>query len=210
VTRKNQKKNQKINEQAIDTAKTLKKELEDTVSKLLSAAAEAELYLKDENEKDKMSRDDSDTIHQIVGQTRLLCQDKLGKQFRNLCLKTLGEMELKSSETAPTKDDLIGFWELVSLQVESMNKNLENIHNKKNNNWKEAEKEKTPVGKKKKTTPKSVQSQRAGASELAKKRDAERKARMADMRAKTALAKKAAKEAAQAANHDNNNGYVPI
>jgi hypothetical protein len=71
-----------------------------------------------------------------------------------------GEMELKSSETAPTKDDLIGFWELVSLQVESMNKNLENIHNKKNNNWKEAEKEKTPVGKKKKTTPKSVQSQR--------------------------------------------------
>ena len=36
-----------------------------------------------------MSKDDSDTIHLIVGQTRLLCQDKLGKQFRNLCLKTL-------------------------------------------------------------------------------------------------------------------------
>ena len=36
-----------------------------------------------------MSKDDSDTIHLCVGQTRLLCQDKLGKQFRNLCLKTL-------------------------------------------------------------------------------------------------------------------------
>jgi len=45
--------------------------------------------LEDSSEKEKMSKDDFDNIHQIVGQTRLLCQDKLGKQFRNLCLKTL-------------------------------------------------------------------------------------------------------------------------
>lgn len=212
---KRSEKSQQQTQQSIETAKKLKKELEDTISKLLSAAAKAELYLEDENEKDKMSKDDSDTIHQVVGQTRLLCQDKLGKQFRNLCLKTLGEIELKSAEKAPTHDDLIGFWELVCLQVDTMNKDLEKIHNKKNNNWKEPEKEKTPVGKKKKTTPKSVSSQRAGVSELAKKRDAERKARMADMRAKTAAAKKAAKEAALAngsnnASEDNNNGYIPM
>ena len=58
-------------------------------SELLAAASKAELYLSDEIEKEKMSKDDSDTIHLCVGQTRLLCQDKLGKQFRNLCLKTL-------------------------------------------------------------------------------------------------------------------------
>ena len=58
-------------------------------SELLSAATRAEQYLEDSSEKDKMSKDDFDNIHQIVGQTRLLCQDKLGKQFRNLCLKTL-------------------------------------------------------------------------------------------------------------------------
>ena len=58
-------------------------------SELLSAATRAEQYLDDSSEKEKMSKDDFDNIHQIVGQTRLLCQDKLGKQFRNLCLKTL-------------------------------------------------------------------------------------------------------------------------
>ena len=58
-------------------------------SELLSAATRAEQYLEDSSEKEKMSKDDFDNIHQIVGQTRLLCQDKLGKQFRNLCLKTL-------------------------------------------------------------------------------------------------------------------------
>ena len=58
-------------------------------SELLSAATRAEQYLDDSADREKMSKDDFDTIHQVVGQTKLLCQDKLGKQFRNLCLKTL-------------------------------------------------------------------------------------------------------------------------
>ena len=85
-------------------ATKLKKELEDTIrfvylkvilnkktifSELLAAAAKAELYLTDDADRETMSKDDADTIHLFVGQTRLLCQDKLGKQFRNLCLKTL-------------------------------------------------------------------------------------------------------------------------
>ena len=101
-----------------------------------------------------MSKDDFDNIHQIVGQTRLLCQDKLGKQFRNLCLKTLvrfkrpgfrgprpeiffkGEVERKNGEAAPTKMDLIGFWELVSIQVDQSKSSLKELHDKKENDWK--------------------------------------------------------------------------
>merc|ERR1712168_215493 len=98
-----------------------------------AAASKAELYLSDETEKEKMSKDDSDTIHLIVGQTRLLCQDKLGKQFRNLCLKTLGEVERKNGEAAPTKMDLIGFWELVSIQVDQSKSSLKELHDKKDN-----------------------------------------------------------------------------
>jgi hypothetical protein len=93
---KSEKSNQSENEpdlESVETAKKLKKQLEETISELLSAAIRAEQYLEDSSEKEKMSKDDFDNIHLIVGQTRLLCQDKLGKQFRNLCLKTLGEIE---------------------------------------------------------------------------------------------------------------------
>merc|ERR1712137_644481 len=195
---KSEKSNQSENEpdsESVETAKKLKKQLEDTISELLSAATRAEQYLEDSSEKEKMSKDDFDNIHQIVGQTRLLCQDKLGKQFRNLCLKTLGEVERKNGEAAPTKMDLIGFWELVSIQVDQSKSSLKELHDKKNNDWKEIEKEKTPVTKPKKVTPKSKSTTRSAPSEAQKKRDAERKARLAEMRAKTLAAKKAAEKA---------------
>lgn len=195
---KSEKSNQSENEpdsESVETAKKLKKQLEDTISELLSAATRAEQYLEDSSEKEKMSKDDFDNIHQIVGQTRLLCQDKLGKQFRNLCLKTLGEVERKNGEAAPTKMDLIGFWELVSIQVDQSKSSLKELHDKKENDWKEIEKEKTPVTKPKKVTPKSKSTTRSAPSEAQKKRDAERKARLAEMRAKTLAAKKAAEKA---------------
>jgi len=195
---KSEKSNQSENEpdsESVETAKKLKKQLEDTISELLSAATRAEQYLEDSSEKDKMSKDDFDNIHQIVGQTRLLCQDKLGKQFRNLCLKTLGEVERKNGEAAPTKMDLIGFWELVSIQVDQSKSSLKELHDKKDNDWKEIEKEKTPVTKPKKVTPKTKSTTRSAPSEAQKKRDAERKARLAEMRAKTLAAKKAAEKA---------------
>jgi len=195
---KSEKSNQSENEpdsESVETAKKLKKQLEDTISELLSAATRAEQYLEDSSEKEKMSKDDFDNIHQIVGQTRLLCQDKLGKQFRNLCLKTLGEVERKNGEAAPTKMDLIGFWELVSIQVDQSKSSLKELHDKKDNDWKEIEKEKTPVTKPKKVTPKTKSTTRSAPSEAQKKRDAERKARLAEMRAKTLAAKKAAEKA---------------
>jgi len=182
-------------EESVETAKKLKKQLEETISELLSAATRAEQYLDDSAEKEKMSKDDFDTIHQVVGQTKLLCQDKLGKQFRNLCLKTLGEVERKNGEAAPTKMDLIGFWELVSIQVDQSKSSLKELHQKKDNDWKEIEKEKTPVTKPKKITPKTKSTARSAPSEAQKKRDAERKARLAEMRAKTLAAKKAAEKA---------------
>lgn len=192
---KSEKSENEPDEESVETAKKLKKQLEDTISELLSAATRAEQYLDDSSEKEKMSKDDFDNIHQIVGQTRLLCQDKLGKQFRNLCLKTLGEVERKNGEAAPTKMDLIGFWELVSIQVDQSKSSLKELHDKKNNDWKEIEKEKTPVTKPKKVTPKTKSTARSAPSEAQKKRDAERKARLAEMRAKTLAAKKAAEKA---------------
>merc|ERR1712227_762550 len=195
---KSEKSNHSENEpdsESVETAKKLKKQLEDTISELLSAATRAEQYLEDSSEKEKMSKDDFDNIHQIVGQTRLLCQDKLGRQFRNLCLKTLGEVERKNGEAAPTKMDLIGFWELVSIQVDQSKSSLKELHDKKDNDWKEIEKEKTPVTKPKKVTPKTKSTTRSAPSEAQKKRDAERKARLAEMRAKTLAAKKAAEKA---------------
>jgi len=191
-------------EESVETAKKLKKQLEDTISELLSAATRAEQYLEDSSEKEKMSKDDFDNIHQVVGQTRLLCQDKLGKQFRNLCLKTLGEVERKNGEAAPTKMDLIGFWELVSIQVDQSKSSLKELHQKKDNDWKEIEKEKTPVTKPKKITPKTKSTTRSAPSEAQKKRDAERKARLAEMRAKTLAAKKAAEKAGA----EDNNGFI--
>jgi len=212
VTQKKSKKSEKStssttnepDEESVETAKKLKKQLEETISELLSAATRAEQYLDDSAEKEKMSKDDFDTIHQVVGQTKLLCQDKLGKQFRNLCLKTLGEVERKNGEAAPTKMDLIGFWELVSIQVDQSKSSLKELHQKKDNDWKEIEKEKTPVTKPKKITPKTKSTARSAPSEAQKKRDAERKARLAEMRAKTLAAKKAAEKAV----NEDSNGFI--
>ena len=39
-------------------------------------------------------------------------------------------------ETRPTADDLIGFWELVNIQVDSVRSQLGALHSKKDNDWK--------------------------------------------------------------------------
>ena len=81
-------------------------------------------------------QDISDEITAVVGGCRLLCQDKLGKQFRNLCLKAKGELPLKKDEVAPpTEEDLVGFWELVNIQVDHMKEKCENIKKLKENQW---------------------------------------------------------------------------
>jgi len=181
-------------EAEVAMATKLKKELEDTISELLAAAAKAELYLTDDADRETMSKDDADTIHLFVGQTRLLCQDKLGKQFRNLCLKTLGDDKIKPGETRPTVDDLVGFWEMVNIQVDTTREKLTALHAKRENGWKAPEtkaetKTTTPPKPKKKVTPKTNSARSAAATEKAKARDAERKARLAAMRAKTRAAK---------------------
>ena len=105
--------------------------LDTTVSELLAAALQIEEYLKIE-----IPKDYQDEINTIIGGTRLLCQDKLGKQFRNLCLKAKGEMPLKSNEVAkPTNEDLEGFWEMIQLQVEEMRRKIQQIHEDKQRDW---------------------------------------------------------------------------
>jgi len=106
-----------------------------TIAELLSRAVTCEEYLK--SEKEIISKDGIDEINTIVGGTRLLCQDKMGRQFRHLCLKAKGEMPLKANEMAkPTNQDLQGFWELIMLQVEETKNKINIIHQNKNNKWK--------------------------------------------------------------------------
>jgi len=138
-----------------------------------------------------------DEINTIIGGTRLLCQDKLGKQFRNLCLKAKGEMPLKSNEVAkPTNEDLEGFWEMIQLQVEEMRRKIQQIHEDKQRDWKKLE---TPQSAKKKRivkTPKNpVSKKNTPISEQQKKRDADRKARLAELRAKKLAMKQAMENA---------------
>jgi len=160
----------------------LQKQLDTTIAELLASALQCEGFL--ESERDKMPRDAIDEVEAIVGGTRLLCQDKLGRQFRNLCLKAKGEMELKSNEVArPTNEDLEGFWALVMLQVDEVRNNMKKLHQDKENLWQT--KPASPVTQKKKVKriPKSTPSSKKPLSEAQKKRDAERKARIAELRA---------------------------
>merc|ERR1711892_150373 len=151
-------------EAEVAMATKLKKELEDTISELLAAAAKAELYLTDDADRETMSKDDADTIHLFVGETR------------------------------PHVDDLVGFWEMVNIQVDTTREKLTALHAKREKGWKAPEtkaetKTTTPPKPKKKVTPKTNSARSAAATEKAKARDAERKARLAAMRAKTRAAK---------------------
>lgn len=133
---KSQPKSQSVIEPTVDIAAIdkLLSQLDATIAELLAAALQCEEYL--ESEKDVITKDAIDDVNAIVGGTRLLCQDKMGRQFGNLCRKAKGEMPLNSKDMAtPTNEDLEGFWELVMLQVEEARNKMIQLHEDKENSW---------------------------------------------------------------------------
>lgn len=165
-----------------EKADELLKKLNSTISDILAAAVEIEAFLDTHTD---IPQDISDEITAVVGGCRLLCQDKLGKQFRNLCLKAKGELPLKKDEVAPpTEEDLVGFWELVNIQVDHMKEKCENIKKLKEKQWQVEVKQAAPKKVVKKKAGKTPAKKTAAQIEAQKKRDEERKARFAALRAK--------------------------
>lgn len=165
-----------------EKADELLQKLNSTISDILAAAVEVEAFLDTHTD---IPQDISDEITAVVGGCRLLCQDKLGKQFRNLCLKAKGELPLKKDEVAPpTEEDLVGFWELVNIQVDHMKEKCENIKKLKENQWQVEVKQAAPKKVVKKKAGKLPAKKTAAQIEAQKKRDEERKARFAALRAK--------------------------
>ncbi|CAH1389817.1 unnamed protein product [Nezara viridula] len=101
-----------------------------------------------------------DEILAVVGQTRLLLSDKF-QQFRTLIDNALSEH--KESVVVIKDDDLLGFWEMMYLEVEQLNKKYENLASLAENGWCPLEKQKR-VNK----TKKRVNTKKAAASASSK------------------------------------------
>ncbi|XP_014372924.1 disks large-associated protein 5 [Alligator sinensis] len=74
--------------------------------------------------------DAKDLIRTTVGQTRLLITERF-KQFEGL----VDNCEFKRGEKETTCTDLDGFWDMVSFQVDDVNKKFENLRKLQENGW---------------------------------------------------------------------------
>ncbi|OQR67802.1 disks large-associated protein 1-like [Tropilaelaps mercedesae] len=98
--------------------------------------------LPDENREEFSSR-----IDMATGSATLILSGKC-KQFRNLCLKNIHEttgsskesVDGKEDETAgfpTTREDLEGFWDMISLPIQKVRDGFTSIERLKENGWKE-------------------------------------------------------------------------
>ncbi|NXC07527.1 DLGP5 protein, partial [Orthonyx spaldingii] len=74
--------------------------------------------------------DAKDLIRTSVGQTRLLIGERF-KQFEGL----VDNCEFKRGEKETTCTDLDGFWDMVSFQIEDVNKKFDNLKKLQDNEW---------------------------------------------------------------------------
>ncbi|XP_019406398.1 PREDICTED: disks large-associated protein 5 isoform X2 [Crocodylus porosus] len=74
--------------------------------------------------------DAKDLIRTTVGQTRLLITERF-KQFEGL----VDNCEFKRGEKETTCTDLDGFWDMVSFQVDDVNKKFDNLRKLQENGW---------------------------------------------------------------------------
>ncbi|KAE8751298.1 hypothetical protein FOCC_FOCC001869 [Frankliniella occidentalis] len=79
-----------------------------------------------------------DKILGPIGQARLLVKDKF-QQFKRL----VDKFEAGDSEGKITADDLTGFWEMMLLTVENVDKRFKELEDLKENNWVEKEPERS-------------------------------------------------------------------
>uniref|UniRef100_A0A8C0QLJ6 DLG associated protein 5 n=1 Tax=Chelonoidis abingdonii TaxID=106734 RepID=A0A8C0QLJ6_CHEAB len=99
--------------------------------------------------------DAKDLIRTTVGQTRLLIAERF-KQFEGL----VDNCEFKRGDKETTCTDLDGFWDMVSFQVEDVNKKFDNLSKLQENGWQPV----NSPSKRKKVVPSGISKPKQGAA----------------------------------------------
>lgn len=73
-------------------------------------------------------------ILSVIGQTRLLMKEKF-KQFSELIVVAEKAINKETINEKVTLDDLQGFWDLISIQIEDMNNKFVHLEKLELNNW---------------------------------------------------------------------------
>ncbi|NWX08133.1 DLGP5 protein, partial [Caloenas nicobarica] len=102
--------------------------------------------------------DAKDLIRTTIGQTRLLIAERF-KQFEGL----VDNCEFKRGEKETTCTDLDGFWDMVSFQVEDVNKKFDNLKKLQDNEWQPLDVPSKAIVKKK-TIPNGAAKPKLGAA----------------------------------------------
>jgi len=105
----------------------------------------------DPTDNEFVSNEDSlGEIQTAIGKAQLLINQKF-KQFRGLCVKNIkdksNEAELAEGEFVTLDGDLAGFWDMVCLQIEDIQRLFKKLDEMKSNNWEFVKKVK-PIAKK--------------------------------------------------------------
>lgn len=108
------------------------KVVDDVVSGIERKVAQIETYL--ETSGSEMNEEVRGKVLAAIGKARLLVSQKI-QQFQGLCHKNI---TTSADEEFPTTcEDLAGFWDMVSIQVEDIRQSLEEIETLRSNNWQE-------------------------------------------------------------------------
>jgi len=119
----------------------------------------------------EMSQPGTEHINVAVGMAHLLITGKF-KQFGGLCDLHYGVKVVTDGVAPPTYGDLQGFWEMIYLTFENIQKEFDSIEAWKNNDWNEPEQKPiTPVARR---TPKSTPSSRPTSANSTKPKKASR------------------------------------
>ncbi|RNA03760.1 disks large-associated 4-like isoform X1 [Brachionus plicatilis] len=162
--------------------------LEKTAHQINNLCLEFQIYVDETNEKCVKNEDVQGQIQTAIGKGQLLINQKF-KQFRGLCDKNISakndSLPLKEGEFVTRDEDLAGFWDMVYLQVEDINKMFEKLSELRKNNWVSETKPvvKAPPKKKISTGPKTTE------TAASKARAEAARQRIQEMKKKAALAK---------------------
>jgi hypothetical protein len=108
--------------------------VEDTTRRLDALCLPYQIYI--DSPSMVTNEDAVEQIRMTVGRARLLKNQKLA-QFKSLCNKNLGS-EAEGSEFATRLNDLAGFWDMVSIQVDEIYAAFERLDQMKSNHWRRA------------------------------------------------------------------------
>ncbi|XP_063887664.1 uncharacterized protein LOC135115102 isoform X2 [Scylla paramamosain] len=106
--------------------------VDEVIREIEQKVAQIESYL--EASGSEMSEEVKGKVLAAVGKARLLISQKI-QQFQGLCHKNINT---SADEEFPTTcEDLAGFWDMVSIQVEDIRQSLKEIETLRSNNWQE-------------------------------------------------------------------------